>query len=66
MYASRLVEHGAAGDVLDRSRHPYTSGLVDAQPDRAFVPIPGMPPELTRLPEGCAFAPRCPSATVGL
>lgn len=63
MYASRLVEIGPAADVLNRPRHPYAAGLVDAQPDRAFTPIPGMPPELTRLPGGCAFAPRCGRAS---
>ncbi|MFI6531529.1 ABC transporter ATP-binding protein [Nonomuraea sp. NPDC050547] len=62
MYASRLVEAGPAEQILERPRHPYTAGLVDAQPDRAFVPIPGLPPELTALPDGCAFAPRCPRA----
>ncbi|MGW0589505.1 ABC transporter ATP-binding protein [Streptosporangium sp. NPDC002607] len=59
MYASRLVEVGPVAEVLGRPRHPYTAGLVAAQPDRAFVPIPGLPPELTRLPEGCAFRSRC-------
>ncbi|MER5318814.1 ABC transporter ATP-binding protein [Streptosporangium roseum] len=63
MYAGRLVELGPAAGILERPRHPYAAGLVDAQPDRAFVPIPGMPPELTRLPAGCAFAPRCSSAS---
>ncbi|MCG5212540.1 ABC transporter ATP-binding protein [Streptosporangium sp. KLBMP 9127] len=63
MYASRLVETGPAAGVLGQPRHPYTAGLVAAQPDRDFVPIPGLPPELTRLPEGCAFRPRCGHAT---
>ncbi|MEU3748361.1 ABC transporter ATP-binding protein [Streptomyces narbonensis] len=65
MYAGRIVEiapaqrfFGAAGP-----RHPYARGLLDALPDRAFTPIPGMPPELSALPDGCAFAPRCPLAT---
>nr|WP_260408109.1 ABC transporter ATP-binding protein [Planomonospora venezuelensis] len=62
MYAGRLVEAGPAGKVLHRPRHPYAAGLAAARPDRAFVPIPGMPPELTRLPDGCAFAPRCSAA----
>ncbi|MFI6812921.1 ABC transporter ATP-binding protein [Nonomuraea sp. NPDC050328] len=62
MYASRLVEVGEAAEVLERPRHPYARGLVDAQPDRAFRPIPGMPPELTALPGGCAFQPRCSQA----
>ncbi|WP_282692781.1 ABC transporter ATP-binding protein [Streptomyces sp. CC208A] len=65
MYAGRIVEttpahrfFGPAGPA-----HPYARGLLDALPDRAFTPIPGMPPELSDLPEGCAFAPRCPRAT---
>lgn len=59
MYASRLVEVGPAAELLERPRHPYARGLVEARPDRAFLPIPGLPPELTALPSGCAFAPRC-------
>lgn len=65
MYAGRVVEltdapgfFGARGP-----RHPYARGLLDALPDRAFTPIPGRPPELGDLPEGCAFAPRCDRAT---
>ncbi|MFF4887630.1 ABC transporter ATP-binding protein [Streptomyces nigra] len=65
MYAGRLVEvtdadsfFGAAGP-----RHPYSRGLLQALPDRAFSPIPGTPPELGDLPAGCAFAPRCERAT---
>ncbi|WP_374190619.1 oligopeptide/dipeptide ABC transporter ATP-binding protein, partial [Streptomyces sp. CRB46] len=44
-------------------RHPYSRGLLDALPDRAFTPIPGLPPELGALPDGCAFAARCDRAT---
>lgn len=44
-------------------RHPYSRGLLQALPDRAFTPIPGMPPELGDLPEGCVFAARCDRAT---
>ncbi|MDF5755889.1 ABC transporter ATP-binding protein [Spongiactinospora sp. TRM90649] len=62
MYASRLVEIGPAARVLARPRHPYTAGLVAAQPDREFTPVPGLPPELTALPDGCAFRPRCTRA----
>ena len=62
MYAGRLVELGPTDQVLDAPRHPYTAGLVGALPDRGFQPIRGMPPELTDLPAGCAFAPRCPRA----
>lgn len=63
MYAGRIVEVGPAAEVLGDARHPYSRGLVDALPDRAFRPIPGQPPLLTNLPDGCAFAPRCDQAT---
>jgi peptide/nickel transport system ATP-binding protein len=44
MYAGHLVEVGPAADVLEHPRHPYTSGLINSLPDRAFTPIPGLPP----------------------
>ncbi|MGP3973789.1 ABC transporter ATP-binding protein [Streptomyces sp. 8N114] len=61
MYAGRVVELAAARDFFGDPgpRHPYARGLLAALPDRAFTPIPGMPPELGDLPDGCAFAPRC-------
>jgi peptide/nickel transport system ATP-binding protein len=59
MYAGRFVELGPAAAVLASPRHPYTRGLVDALPDRAFTAIPGQPPLLTDLPAGCPFRPRC-------
>ncbi|WP_028933032.1 ABC transporter ATP-binding protein [Pseudonocardia spinosispora] len=61
MYASRLVESGPAEELFARPWHPYTQGLLGALPDGGFVPIPGEPPELTDLPPGCAFRPRCPA-----
>ncbi|MFI2738320.1 ABC transporter ATP-binding protein [Streptomyces sp. NPDC018711] len=65
MYAGRIVEVAPAHRFFGPTgpRHPYARRLLDALPDRAFTPIPGMPPELSALPEGCAFAPRCPRAT---
>lgn len=65
MYAGRIVELADAASFFGDPgpRHPYSRGLLDALPDRAFLPIPGLPPELGALPEGCAFAPRCPRAT---
>ncbi|MFF0424619.1 ABC transporter ATP-binding protein [Streptomyces sp. NPDC004520] len=65
MYAGRIVEVAPAHRFFGPigPRHPYARRLLDALPDRAFTPIPGMPPELSALPEGCAFAPRCPRAT---
>ncbi|GCD41215.1 ABC transporter ATP-binding protein [Streptomyces paromomycinus] len=65
MYAGRIVELAGAADFFGTPgpRHPYARGLLDALPDRAFTPIPGMPPELGDLPPGCAFAARCDRAT---
>ncbi|MBL3669826.1 ABC transporter ATP-binding protein [Streptomyces sp. M2CJ-2] len=65
MYAGRIVELTDADTFFGTPgpRHPYSRGLLNALPDRAFTPIPGMPPELGALPEGCAFAPRCDRAT---
>nr|WP_151774411.1 ABC transporter ATP-binding protein [Streptomyces abyssomicinicus] len=65
MYAGRIVEICDAADFFGARgpRHPYSRGLLDALPDRAFTPIPGLPPELSDLPPGCAFAPRCGRAT---
>jgi peptide/nickel transport system ATP-binding protein len=67
MYAGRIVEEGAVGDVLARPRHPYTQGLIDSVPGRAprgarLRQIPGMPPSALDPPTGCAFRERCVSA----
>ncbi|WP_433803483.1 ABC transporter ATP-binding protein [Actinomycetospora sp. CA-084318] len=59
MYASRIVESGPASEVLARPWHPYTAGLLGALPEEGFVPVPGEPPELSDLPPGCPFRPRC-------
>ncbi|HEY6737509.1 MAG TPA: oligopeptide/dipeptide ABC transporter ATP-binding protein, partial [Actinopolymorphaceae bacterium] len=58
MYASRLVEHGPAADILTDPWHTYTQDLFGALPSRGFMAIPGHPPDLTRLPSGCAYAER--------
>ena len=65
MYAGRIVELSGAETFFGRPgpRHPYARGLLEALPERAFVPVPGIPPELGDLPEGCAFAPRCARAS---
>jgi len=62
MYAGRIVEEGPVADVLARPRHPYTQGLLAASPrlERGkLTPIPGTVPQLSALPPGCAFEPRC-------
>ncbi len=63
MYAGRIIEAGRVGDVLRTPRHPYTQGLIAASPtlERGKLsPIPGTVPQLTELPPGCSFEPRCP------
>jgi oligopeptide/dipeptide ABC transporter ATP-binding protein len=62
MYAGRIVEEGPVQEVLRAPRHPYTQGLLAASPtlERGkLTPIPGTVPQLTALPPGCAFEPRC-------
>jgi oligopeptide/dipeptide ABC transporter ATP-binding protein len=62
MYAGRIIEEGSAQDVLTKPKHPYTQGLLKASPTLkrgALTPIPGIVPQLTALPPGCAFEPRC-------
>ena len=68
MYAGRIIERGTARDVFNDTRHPYTEGLFNSLPnikDRTarLAPIPGLMPDPTKLPEGCAFAERCKYAT---
>jgi oligopeptide/dipeptide ABC transporter ATP-binding protein len=65
MYAGRIVEHAPAPDLYHHPRHPYTVGLLRSVPRldvprrHRLTPIEGRPPDLMRLPPGCAFAPRC-------
>ena len=65
MYAGRVIERGTAAEIYANPRHPYTRGLLRSvprldEPMRAKLdPIEGQPPDLTKLPPGCAFAPRC-------
>jgi oligopeptide/dipeptide ABC transporter ATP-binding protein len=69
MYAGHQVEGGPTEAVFTQPFHPYTQGLLgstlDAAVDRSqpLRAIPGLPPDLTNLPPGCPFAPRCPKAT---
>jgi oligopeptide/dipeptide ABC transporter ATP-binding protein len=65
MYAGRVVEVGSVDQVLESPRHPYTAALLAAVPGtpgqerRLAQGIPGQPPTITNLPEGCSFRPRC-------
>ncbi|MEW1870296.1 ABC transporter ATP-binding protein [Streptomyces caelestis] len=67
MYAGRIVESAPVHDVYKAPAHPYTRGLLDSVPrldlkGRELRAIKGLPPNLTRVPPGCAFHPRCPLA----
>jgi oligopeptide/dipeptide ABC transporter ATP-binding protein len=66
MYAGRIVEMGPVRRLFTRPAHPYTRALLESIPRLAgrrarLTAIEGQPPDLSRLPGGCAFAPRCPS-----
>jgi peptide/nickel transport system ATP-binding protein len=66
MYAGRLVEGAETRALFARPLHPYTRGLLasvpslSGDPDARLAAIAGQPPDLSALPPGCAFAPRCP------
>jgi peptide/nickel transport system permease protein len=67
MYAGRVVEEADLERLLAHPAHPYTRGLLACapelgRPDKPLNPIPGQPPSLNALPDGCHFAPRCPEA----
>ena len=65
MYAGRIIEHGPMQEVLANPRHPYTLALLKSrahgamQKGQPLETIGGAPPDLSRLPPGCAFAERC-------
>jgi oligopeptide transport system ATP-binding protein len=69
MYGGRIVETAPARALYKDPLHPYTQGLMASRPrldsDTAqrLRPIEGQPPDLAQLPAGCAFAPRCRSAS---
>ncbi|GAA1449195.1 dipeptide/oligopeptide/nickel ABC transporter permease/ATP-binding protein [Leifsonia poae] len=67
MYAGRVVELADAKEFYRNPRHPYSQGLLASfptlsGPKHELTGIPGSPPDLRRLPAGCAFADRCPLA----
>jgi len=65
MYAGRIIERATAAELYANPRHAYTLGLLRSVPRldeprrERLDPIEGQPPDLARLPPGCAFAPRC-------
>ncbi|MFH9178262.1 ABC transporter ATP-binding protein [Streptomyces albogriseolus] len=67
MYAGRIVESAPVHAIYKAPAHPYTRGLLDSIPrldqkGRELYAIKGLPPNLTRIPPGCPFHPRCPLA----
>ena len=69
MYAGRVVETAEANELFTSMHHPYTQALLASIPQlkqdasKALHAIPGLPPDLTHLPQGCRFAARCPRAS---
>jgi oligopeptide/dipeptide ABC transporter ATP-binding protein len=67
MYAGKVVEQGTAEDIFYRPTHPYTKGLLNSIPSHSgdkvkkdrLETIPGLVPNLLKLPKGCRFADRC-------
>ncbi|RNG22353.1 ABC transporter ATP-binding protein [Streptomyces botrytidirepellens] len=67
MYAGRIVETAPVHELYKRPAHPYTKGLLDSIPrldhkGQELYAIKGLPPNLLKIPSGCAFNPRCPKA----
>jgi len=67
MYAGHLVEFGPVDEVSSSPRHPYTKALLRSVPkqykdDGPLPSLPGSVPNLSALPAGCTFHPRCPLA----
>lgn len=68
MYAGEVVEDAPKSAMFKHPIHPYTHGLLGSYADPAAEEveisyIPGRPPDLTRIPRACPYAPRCPEAT---
>jgi peptide/nickel transport system ATP-binding protein/oligopeptide transport system ATP-binding protein len=67
MYAGRIVERAPVRELYKRPAHPYTKGLLESIPrldqkGQELFAIKGLPPNLTSIPSGCAFNPRCTQA----
>jgi oligopeptide transport system ATP-binding protein len=67
MYAGKIFEDAPTKELFARPGNPYTRGLLRSVPDPTadqgkLYQIPGQPPDLSRLPPGCPFAPRCERA----
>jgi oligopeptide/dipeptide ABC transporter ATP-binding protein len=69
MYAGAFVETGPTSELFARPKHPYTVGLLQSVPrldlggKKRLQPVRGAPRDMSSLPTGCAFAPRCDYAS---
>lgn len=64
MYGGRVMEYGTTEALFENPTHPYTQGLLRAIPrldqeGEELLTIPGNPPNMLKLPQGCPFQPRC-------
>lgn len=62
-YCGQVLEIAPTGDFFADPLHPYSKALLRSLPENGMVPIPGNPPSMIDVPEGCRFSPRCPFAT---
>lgn len=67
IYAGNVIEYGTREDIFNHHMHPYTEGLFNCIPDLSkeeskLIPIKGLMPDPSKLPNGCKFHPRCPYA----
>ena len=65
MYGGHQVEYGKSRELYNNPKHPYTQGLLSSIPNieatnQKLLAIPGSPPDLLNMPQGCPFWPRCP------
>jgi peptide/nickel transport system ATP-binding protein len=65
LYSGEFVEFGTAEEIFGNPQHPYTKGLIAALPKNGMVPMPGICPDLSALPDGCSFHDRCPHPCTG-
>jgi oligopeptide/dipeptide ABC transporter ATP-binding protein len=71
MYAGAIIEEAPAKELYEHPDHPYTIGLMNAFPPvgaahKRMEGLTGQPPDLSQLPAGCSYSPRCPKFIPGV